>query len=299
MKSEVISAGHAAAESLKTARSAQTLTQTSNGLFLLTDKNEILFLTSARQRGPLTINVDRKLPENADMKPGCIFQIHPECIWSRAARMEFIFTSRTSIWQPGLSPIEGIDSTLFFTRCKMLKSFIPPLFSSGQGQVRPGEQMGNLEELLSFRKNEVSQKLKSREPSGFTAAAKNLAGFGEGLTPAGDDFLCGLLLANHYCGDHFKAAPEIRAALAEIPRTCGPLTTLLSRNLLRCAAQGSADERILNCLQWIMRNEGNPEVLIEELRTYGSSSGQETLAGFLCFVEAFSREDQSSFSTRP
>lgn len=61
-------------------------------------------------------------------------------------------------------------------------------------------------------------------------------------------------------------------------------TTDLSVQLINCANNGKADERILNVLRWIAQGGQNIEIIKKELLSYGSSSGTDTFAGILAAV---------------
>ena len=97
----------------------------------------------------------------------------------------------------------------------------------------------------------------------FTPDPERLAGRGGGLTPSGDDVLCGyvagLVLWHGRAGD----AASIATAAAE-------RTTLLSATLLRHAARGELPEPAHALLE-----RGDPE----PLRSFGHSSGRAILLG--------------------
>ena len=97
----------------------------------------------------------------------------------------------------------------------------------------------------------------------FTPDPERLAGRGGGLTPSGDDVLCGyvagLVLWHGRAGD----AASIATAAAE-------RTTLLSATLLRHAARGELPEPAHALLE-----RGDPE----PLRRFGHSSGRAILLG--------------------
>jgi hypothetical protein len=57
-------------------------------------------------------------------------------------------------------------------------------------------------------------------------------------------------------------------------------TTALSLSILRCAAQGQADERLVDSLDGIMTGQQELASIVARLRSYGASSGLDTLAGF-------------------
>ena len=74
------------------------------------------------------------------------------------------------------------------------------------GEVLPGP--GILQEEINRR---LWALLRSAgEPERFAAAGRKLVGAGMGLTPAGDDFLCGMLAALNCC----ESTASLRAALA-------------------------------------------------------------------------------------
>ena len=107
---------------------------------------------------------------------------------------------------------------------------------------------------------------------------KLLAGLGMGLTPAGDDFLVGVLLAL-WAGLYGEGRAEFAAAIA---KGAAPLTTTLSAAYLHAAANGE-------CLAYwhilfAAVRVGDAEVMrmaAKSLMTIGHTSGADGLAGFL------------------
>ncbi len=113
-------------------------------------------------------------------------------------------------------------------------------------------------------------------PSALTAA-KKLAGLGQGLTPAGDDFIMGAILAVWIIHP-----PEVASVLAEeIERIAAALTTSLSAAWLRSAGRGEAG--ILWHLFFDSLSSGDSFVIqiqITKLLSIGHTSGADALAGF-------------------
>ena len=68
-------------------------------------------------------------------------------------------------------------------------------------------------------------------PAGRRSTSAALVGRGDGLTPYGDDVLCGWLAVHRAAG---VATPEVDATV----RALAPTTTLLSATLLDCAMHG-------------------------------------------------------------
>ena len=113
-------------------------------------------------------------------------------------------------------------------------------------------------------------------PSQLAAGASCLAGLGGGLTPSGDDFLAGAMLAAWLS----HSVPERVCQL--LLHTAAPRTTVLSAALLRAAAAGACSapwHRLLAALA----NGGEEQLpsAVEEVLAHGHTSGADALAGFL------------------
>jgi len=78
---------------------------------------------------------------------------------------------------------------------------------------------------------------------------------------------------------------SFRQLVLNLQKVADQKTTSLSANLIACAAQGAADERIINCLLWLHSGQEDFSHIIEELQSYGSSSWQDTLRGIFAAVE--------------
>lgn len=99
------------------------------------------------------------------------------------------------------------------------------------------------------------------------AGARGLAGRGAGLTPAGDDVLLGIFYAQWVWQARLEWAARLAAEVA-------PLTTTLSANLLRAAADGEAG------WQWHAVVDGRPGAVVA-LLAVGHTSGADAWAGFV------------------
>ncbi|MFM9370721.1 DUF2877 domain-containing protein [Streptomyces sp. Da 82-17] len=110
--------------------------------------------------------------------------------------------------------------------------------------------------------------------SAVRAAAYRLLGLGPGLTPSGDDFLCGLLLAAHVA----PAPPPWLAPLARLARDAEGRTSLVSASLLRHAADGHCVAQAAR----VLRAAGAGDDLappLNALLAVGHSSGGDLLHG--------------------
>jgi len=125
------------------------------------------------------------------------------------------------------------------------------------------------------------QALSHPDPSAVRRAAAQLAGWGPGLTPSGDDFLAGVML-----GLWLRRGTDAAAACAQIYAAAAPRTTRLSRAFLRAARDGLADERwhiLLRALT--MDDVVELERAARAVLSFGATSGLDMVSGFLWLLE--------------
>ncbi len=117
----------------------------------------------------------------------------------------------------------------------------------------------------------------SHKPPTLDAAVAALAGWGPGLTPSGDDFLAGLMLALWA-----RQGEAARPLCARIAAAAAPRTTRLSGAFLRAAAEGLADQRWHTLLHALAgSSDGALETAAQAVLAFGASSGLDMLTGFL------------------
>ena len=120
----------------------------------------------------------------------------------------------------------------------------------------------------------IVEGLAERKRDSLLDGARLLAGLGPGGTPAGDDFLVGMMAAIWLLGDQTDA-PLIAA-------TAAPRTAALSAAFLRAAGHGELIEpwhRLVEALA-----AGDPAQVIPAARrveSFGASSGADALEGFI------------------
>jgi hypothetical protein len=124
----------------------------------------------------------------------------------------------------------------------------------------------------------LRQGLVAGEPERCRTAAARLAGLGEGLTPLGDDFLLGVMVALW----SYLPAPQAAPLAGIMAQVAGPRTTLLSGAWLEAAARGEVAASWHLLLEAFTGNEFTAvsRAARRILRT-GHSSGVAALAGFL------------------
>ncbi len=125
------------------------------------------------------------------------------------------------------------------------------------------------------------------DPAQLRAGAAQLAGLGAGLTPAGDDFLAGLMLRA------WLTHPAPRRFCHALLEVCASRTTTLSAAFLRAAAAGECSAAWHCLLAALERGtEQQLAAALREVLSYGHTSGADALAGFL-WMDLQSREVKS------
>ncbi len=133
-----------------------------------------------------------------------------------------------------------------------------------------------IEQVDCFR---LLQLLKTKDLDGIFSALTPFLGLGAGLTPSGDDMILGLLLAYRRWGTVLKTAFDLAKLNDRLNQAASQKTTLLSANLITCASQGQADERLIHALDGIMVGSPAPDQCAQDLANWGNSSGCDALVG--------------------
>ena len=132
--------------------------------------------------------------------------------------------------------------------------------------------------LPQFLLSSFCTSIVNADTSSSLATARKLAGLGNGLTPAGDDFILGAVLAAWLIHP-----PKIASVLAEeITNIAAPLTTSLSAAWLRSAGRGETGilwHQFFDAL--IASNPVQVQNAMDKILAMGATSGADALAGFV------------------
>lgn len=116
------------------------------------------------------------------------------------------------------------------------------------------------------------------------AAAQRLAGLGGGFTPAGDDFLMGVIYA---LWSRLAREPALAAGRV-IADAAAPRTTTVSAAYLRAAAAGAAGDGWHDLVDALVGGDDRSiEAAVTQLARIGHTSGADALAGYVTGLEAF------------
>jgi hypothetical protein len=120
-----------------------------------------------------------------------------------------------------------------------------------------------------------------------------LVALGPGLTPSGDDFLCGVMAALAYF-DHRDIAARLGAAVLPVAVR---ETSLISAAYLSCAAQGEASAVLFDALESLLRGGRGLEARLDAVHAVGHTSGWDSLVGAASVCAALAQ--QQALSAKP
>ncbi|WP_395105984.1 DUF2877 domain-containing protein [Actinomadura sp. SCN-SB] len=135
----------------------------------------------------------------------------------------------------------------------------------------------------------LADRCEAGDLAGTIEAAERIVGLGPGLTPSGDDILCGLLLSLRLLGG--AARPGGRAVWladwlgAAVTADAGTRTTALAATLLHCAASGAAGAEVAAVLRAVAGLEPAAPA-VRRLLAAGHTSGADLASGVLAGCRA-------------
>jgi hypothetical protein len=183
---------------------------------------------------------------------------------------------------------------------KCLEKLIAILARDGSVAIAATEALWakNRPDHAQSRAREIISKSERLLESGRYADAadvlNDLSGLGPGLTPAGDDFLVGVLAA---CKRWMNQPPSsFGAFLAGAVSKTGKGRTWLSSELLKCAAGGEFAQSIRD----VVTAAHGPELTkaVARAASFGHTSGSDSLGGILWMAETALNLHQKSQKRR-
>lgn len=142
----------------------------------------------------------------------------------------------------------------------------------------------------------IVRALTDEKPEAALYASLKLVGLGQGLTPSGDDFLCGLALALQMRTTRSRTQVNISSfavdtwlwdlatKLGTVPSNMadsGELTSMVSKSFLYLASQGCFSNVLVNLARVFADPAQNLKNVLELMSQYGHSSGLDSATGFL------------------
>ena len=250
---------------------------------LVNAAGEIVSLVSPELReGPFTIVIPLEMPFSRFIDVDSRIAVHRATLDVGDLR---IATSTAREWNPrprwedtrqALS-LDLVDGLLEWLCTRAPSDSLAHALFKGPGSRRTGVQSSVIE--VARRPIAALQAGIARgDPALCRSGARGLAGLGAGLTPAGDDFLLGAMVAI------WSACPSSEAAaLAEsIASASAPFTTSLSAAWLQAAARGEVAAPWHDLISSIARGDRDGVLsAAERILNTGHTSGADALAGFV------------------
>lgn len=224
-----------------------------------------------------------------------------------------IFIDKAHLWDP--SPIfsytrvkeEDILIKLSIMEKYLLKSksFFPSLFNTLNQQYKGFEMFSNevnTDETINFINERFLRFINAflKEEEAITYLSKCIIGFGQGLTPSIDDFICGLMISNiylsHYIYSNIKNSLKFNSFIV---KDIDGRTTRVSEEMLKFSAKGYVNEHIRNLIISLISNISIEEFIgnLEKVDSLGFSSGADIISGIYTCSTLYLTNTQSIYFT--
>jgi hypothetical protein len=268
---------------------------------LVTPDGEVVALVTPHiGDGPLNVVVDGTAGLFAGVERGAHVTLEQD--WLRADSLR-VYLGAARLWEPrpnwmllrARRATVGVRLPLLRTLCLTQTptgSLLTLLGAPSRGDALNGSVLSAAQQAAA----EAAAALRAGwegDLERWQEGATGLAGLGGGLTPAGDDFLCGAMLAA------WLAHPDPEPLCQALAAAAVPRTTTLSAALMRAAARGECSapwQTLLAALSaesegpqpertdLANRPGGKMEDALREILAHGATSGADTLAGFLYLI---------------
>jgi len=249
---------------------------------LINERGEVLSIVSPRiGKGPFNLVIEDNIcfskHLNLDSPIRCAETIEAPIVHTRLHLGDLtIDTAEAKLWNP-----RPDWEKLHVGRDDILSQIMSLRAPTRAKQSFTGEEIALSQRTLlamTAITDSLNSALVSADLSSSIAAARQLAGLGIGLTPSGDDFILGAILAIWIIHP-----PDVAKVLAEeIANIAAPLTTSLSAAWLRSAGRGKAGilwHEFFDAL--VVGDVVGIRSQIDKLLSVGETSGADALSGFL------------------
>lgn len=307
---EVELIGEAARDGLISGQRVEVLASVSQALYLLTKENELYWITGEsspmHRRG---LRVSSAVPRLA---VGTLGEVQDHAL-TLGTGNRLVF-SNSPVWSaPALKPGNGpvmarlpgrIATILRFIadwpKPSGFGSLIPAILLVLSGQdVNQKDNMSNILVDTAWQAvNGMIQAGLKRNSQLILENARDLVGFGEGLTPSGDDFLGGFFFSIHCLLEAYPDSLDMTGwNYSDFLVNCQPRTNPISFNLLKDHAEGYAMDPLHRLAQALSVGETIDQLLphAEELVGVGHSTGWDILTGFLAGMSVLCANPETTF----
>jgi Protein of unknown function (DUF2877) len=280
--------GYRAYEEAQLAQNAELMGVTSRGIFLRTDSNHIIFITTEKYYNPLNVifqSIPNRLTEITKDDP--VILGNGEIFFSKLDIMIHLpdeNIQRTPSISPGISRpillIEHLEAII----AELSSRIKPEGFAAILRAIVFPDLQNHLSDPNLEKLNGIRTALQSLDLDGVERGLVTFLGSGRGLTPSGDDLVYGFLLATNRWNPHKIENHSLQTLNQFMVARAYTTTTTLSANLIELSVSGDGDERLIIALDSFFTGEPPPSEVAKLLLAYGSSSGVDALTGMVAAI---------------
>lgn len=284
---QATSKGEVAAGVLAVDQIVSVIGNTSRGVFLETSSRWLVFLSYEQFRSPLTVTLAETLISLGEIKRRLEGKIVSGMLEFPDINLRIV-TKSSQIWQTALPITKALpkpEQLVKLNRCAEtvlrekpgvgLSPVLTKLFKFPDAQYF--NRRTEIQPL--FDVSAIQRSITKQEPDQIMGAVDSLLGAGSGLTPSGDDFLIGLLLALNRWKEALWPADSLREINCQVVESAYRKTTRLSANLIELATLGQGDERLISVVDQLMSDTPIETKAVLDLLGWGSSSGVDVFVG--------------------
>lgn len=201
-----------------------------------------------------------------------------------------IDVSRPEVWEPEPFPMDW-DLASFLHNLSFIVQWIDETgpregLASLIANIVSGEEISRKNVFqstcwkgISDFRHWLSHSLHEGRKQGLPAGAQQLIGLGPGLTPSGDDFWCGVMIALRLL-EHYKISEKIADTILSQAKE---RTNKISCAHLQCAAGGQGAQALHETISAMgVPDEARLNSALHALDKIGHTSGWDTLVGVVC-----------------
>lgn len=267
-----------------------------NALNIMTYDNDfITLITIDKPMAPYAVRIlGVKSFLDYELKKDMKISSQNEYIWLENLNIKIIF-DKAHLWDPMhvVSYIKGKREPILI-KIRIMehylldnKNFISPFLNILNKQYKGFELFSN--EVISdkeydFIKERFLRFMKAfiQEEESITELTKGIIGYGQGLTPSIDDFICGLMVSNIYLTHYFnKNIDNSLRFNSSIIKDIVGRTTRVSEEMLKFSAKGYVNEDIRNLVISLISTTSIVEFEenLKKVASFGYSSGIDIISG--------------------
>jgi hypothetical protein len=293
---ELHNVGEAAFRVLAADKKGSVLASVTDAVYMLSEEGELCWLISTdspmHQRA---MQVNAPTPR---LNAGSSYEVVDHCLITSCG--DILDFQHATMWVPPtvsanqILPISRLSETLTIVADRLLACHKPsglgdlinPILQSRDHQVGAAEieQKSVLSKKAWPFVNGIILATVENDGSLIIAQGKSLVGFGEGLTPSGDDFLGGFFFSMQLVYHYYPHAVVIPIGIySNFIHQSQSLTNLISYTILKDHADGHSVEHLHKFANGLLQGESINELYlhVEKLISLGHSTGWDLLSGFL------------------